>query len=144
VTDAMKERYNHAAQSTWPEFIPEIQKTLAIYDAFDGKCGNALLSDRSAQSPARYRELATLLADDRLWVNSDSTVCGQFFSVELAALTHDGLMDISCGGRTPNDDAIDVYRSLLVTGATKGVDDGVDHDDRQHSISEFPFLAPPP
>ncbi len=48
-----------------------------------------------------------------------------------------------CGGRTPNYDAVDVYRSLLATGATTGITDGVDADDRQHSAEAFPFLAAP-
>jgi hypothetical protein len=118
-------------------------RTLAIYDAFDGKCGNQLLADAKATSPARYRSLATVLADDRLWVNSESTICGEFFSVELAALAGDTSMNIYCGGRTPNDDAIDVYRSVLSMGRSKGIDDGVDRDEREHSSTDFPFLAAP-
>lgn len=143
VSDKLKERYNAATPSTSEEFIPEIEKTLGLYDGFDGKCGNQFLGDQSAQSAARYRALAALLADDRLWVDSESTICGRFFSVELAALGGDNLARIFCGGRTPNDDAIDVYRSLLSTGAETGVDDGVDRDERQHSLTEFPFLASP-
>jgi hypothetical protein len=142
-SDRLKERYNSATPATAAEFIPEIEKTLGIYDGFDASCGNQLLADSSQPSPARYRRLAMLLADDRLWIESTSTLCGKFFSVELAALTADHSQVILCGGRTPNDDAIDVYRSLLVNGAETGVDDGVDRDERDHSISEFPFLAAP-
>jgi hypothetical protein len=142
-SDRLKERYNGATPDTAAEFIPEIEKTLGIYDGFDARCGNQMLADSSQSAPARYRALATLLADDRLWIESTSTLCGTFFSVELAALTADHSQVIFCGGRTPNDDAIDVYRSLLVNGAEKGVDDGVDRDERDHSISEFPFLAAP-
>jgi hypothetical protein len=40
-------------------------------------------------------------------------------------------------------DAVNVYRSLLVNGASTGVDDGIHHDDREHSTTVFPFLAPP-
>ncbi len=40
-----------------------------------------------------------------------------------------------CGGRTPTDDAIDVYRSVLSMGQAKGIDDGVDRDDHEHSTS---------
>lgn len=141
-SDQLKEQYNRATPSTAATFVPAIEETLGIYDGFDGQCGNQLLAESSAQ-PGRYRALAELLADDRLWVDSESTICGQFFSVELAALKGDGSMGIFCGGRTPNDDAVDIYRSLLVMGSTVGVDDGVTHDERQHSISEFPFLAAP-
>ncbi len=85
-SDRLKERYNSATPATGAEFIAEMERTLGIYDGFDGKCGNQLLADAKATSPARYRSLATVLADDRLWVNSESTICGEFFSVELAAL----------------------------------------------------------
>lgn len=142
-SDRLKERYNSATPRTAAEFVPEIEKTLGIYDGFDASCGNQLLADQTEQSPARYRALARVLADDRLWIDSTSTLCGEFFSVELAALAGDQSLGIFCGGRTPNDDAIDVYRSLLVNGTAKGVDDGVDHDERQHSVNDFPFLAAP-
>lgn len=142
-SDGLKERYNSATPATGAEFIPEMERTLGIYDGFDGKCGNQLRADAKATSPARYRSLATVLADDRLWVNSESTICGEFFSVEFAALAGNDSMNIYCGGRTPTDDAIDVYRSVLSMGQAKGVDDGVDRDEREHSITEFPFLAAP-
>lgn len=142
-SDRLKERYNAATPATGAEFIPEIVKTLAIYDGFDGVCGNQVLAAAQAEAPRRYRALAGLLADDRLWINSESTLCGEFFSVELAAWAGEEALVMFCGGRTPNDDAIDVYRSLLVTGKTKGIDDGVDRDDAEHSVSEFPFLAAP-
>jgi hypothetical protein len=147
VSDNLKERYNEANPATAAPFVPEIEKTLALYDGFDGKCGNQLLADRAEQSPARYRTLAVLLADDRLWLNSESTVCTQFFAVELANLTGQSGLAIDsyfdCGGRAPDYDAVDVYRSLLATGSSVGVDDGVDRDEREHSTSAFPFLAPP-
>lgn len=146
-SDRLKERYNSATPSTAAEFIPEIEKGLGVYDGFDASCGNQFLAASSTNSPTkspeRYRALATLLADDRLWIDSTSSLCGEFFSVERAALAGDHAQGIFCGGRTPNDDAIDVYRSLLVNGTAKGVDDGVDRDDRQHSVNEFPFLAAP-
>lgn len=143
VSDALKEEYNVATPRTGARFVAEIQKTLALYDAYDGKCGNQLLADAAARSPERYRALAALLADDRLWVDGRSTLCLQFFSVELAHLAGEHALAIDCGGRTPRQDAVDVYRSLLAGGATKGVDDGVDRDEREHSDSEFPFLASP-
>lgn len=142
-SDRLKERYNGATPSTGAEFIPEMERTLGIYDAFDGTCGNQLLADAKATSPARYRALATVLADDRLWIDSESSICGEFFSVEFAALAGDDSQVIYCGGRTPTDDAIDVYRSVLSMGQARGIDDGVDRDDREHSSSDFPFLAAP-
>jgi hypothetical protein len=144
VSDALKEQYNAATPSTGAKFIPEIQKSLGLYDAFDGKCGNQFLADQQAANPAqRYYALASLLADDRLWVDSESTICTQFMAVEQAQLTGDGAARIDCGGRTLTQDAVDVYRSLLVTGTTTGVTDGVDRDEKEPSDSQFPFLVAP-
>jgi hypothetical protein len=142
VSDALKEAYNHATPATSDAFIPEIEKTLGLYDAFDGDCGNAMIAERSAGA-SRYLNLAVLLADDRLWIDSAATRCTTLFAVELAALA--GRRDLvgNCGGRTPNYDAVDVYRSLLATGRPTGVDDGVDHDDHVHSDTVFPFLGAP-
>jgi hypothetical protein len=142
VSDALKEAYNHATPATSDAFIPEIEKTLGLYDAFDGECGNAMIADRPAGA-SRYLNLAILLADDRLWIDAAGKRCTTLFAVELAALA--GRRDLAgdCGGRTPNYDAVDVYRSLLATGRRTGVDDGVDHDDHVHSDTVFPFLAAP-
>lgn len=142
VSDALKEQYNAGPRAEWARLVPAIQETLGLYDSFDGVCGNQLLADRSAQ-PARYRAMAELLADDRLWVNGASRTCTQFFAVELAHLGGKTMLRDDCGGRTPTQDAVDVYRSLLVNGTTTGVDDGVDRDANAHSDSGFPFLAAP-
>jgi hypothetical protein len=143
VSDALKDRYNQATPATAASFIPRIQETLGLYDGYDGQCGNQLLADHAAEPALRYRRLATLLADDRLWVNSASKTCAQFFAVELAQVAGQSALGADCGGRTPNYDAVDVYRSLLANGTTTGVSDGVDRDEREHSTSAFPFLAPP-
>ncbi|MGH8235837.1 MAG: DUF4331 family protein, partial [Steroidobacteraceae bacterium] len=68
VSDKLKEEYNAATPATAARFVPEIEKALGLYDSFDGNCGNQLLASTSATA-GRYRELATLLADDRLWVD---------------------------------------------------------------------------
>lgn len=143
VSDALKERYNAATPSTSDLFVPEIEKTLGLYDAFDGECGNAFLADSTAGA-SRYLPLAILLADDRLWIEAASGDCTTPFAVELAALGGRTDLKSQCGGRTPNHDTVDVYRSLLAAGRTTGVTDGVDRDDQIHSETAFPFLAPPP
>jgi hypothetical protein len=84
-----------------------------------------------------------MLTDDRLWVNSASSVCTQLFAVELASVAAQSAMKSDCGGRTPNYNASNIWRSLLVNGTTVGVDDGLDHDEREHSATVFPFLAAP-
>ena len=141
--DRLKEAFNRATPATGTPFVPELQKGLALYDGFDGKCGNQLLAAPEARSPARYRAMAELLADDRLWVNSGSGHCAQFMAVELAELGRQRRYARDCGGRTPTEDATDVYRAVLVNGTTTGVSDGVDRDERDHSDIVFPFLAAP-
>jgi hypothetical protein len=141
-SDALKERYNAATPAKSREFVPEIQKALGLYDGFDGICGNQLLAGKTPP-PLRYLALATLLADDRLWVNSASTVCSQLFAVERASLAGERALSKDCGGRTPNYSAVNAYRSLLTDGTMASIDDGVDRDDHVHSTSVFPFLAAP-
>src|SRR5882757_568753 len=143
VSNRLKEEYNAATPATSARFVAEIQNSLGLYDSFDGHCGNQLLADRQAQPSMRYRALATLLADDRLWVNSASSVCTQLFAVELANLAGQSALRDDCGGRTPNYDAVNVYRSLLVDASNNSVDDGVHRDERAHSATVFPFLAAP-
>jgi hypothetical protein len=151
----LKEEYNAATPATAARFVGEIEKSLGLYDGFDGQCGNQLLADARAGTHAiesgaapsanvpRYHALAELLADDRLWVNSASGVCTQLFAVELANLAGRRELSNDCGGRTPNYDAVNVYRSLLVDATNTSVDDGVHHDERVHSTTVFPFLAAP-
>ena len=141
LSDRLKEEYNAVTPADAGRFVPEIEKTLGLYDAFDGQCGNGLLADSEPEH--RYRPLAKLLADDRLWVDSRFAKCEQFMAVERRSLRKESIATGDCGGRNPLVDAIDVYRSLLASGQAKGVDDGVDRDEREHSTSQFPFLASP-
>lgn len=132
--DALKEDYNLATPATAQRFIPELERALALYDGFDGSCGNQLLA--GAPGPGRYHRLAALLADDRLWVDSRAASCRRFMAVERGIAG-------DCGGRPPSMNAANIWRSLLVVGADQGFDDGLDHDETAPSDSEFPFLAPP-
>jgi hypothetical protein len=84
-----------------------------------------------------------MLADDRIWVNSKSAVCTQSLAVEFTYFQTPGAISSDCGGRTPNYDASNMFRSLLVNGTTRGADDGLNHDDKVHSTTDFPFLAAP-
>ena len=140
VANRRKEAYNRAPRADWPTFAHDIAINLAIYDGFDGQCGNQWLAVQNANDPTRYDELARLLADDRLWVNSASITCSQYLAVEF---DHVGASNTDCGGRTPGFDAVDVFRSLLANGAPQGLDDGVDRDDGAPSNTRFPFLAAP-
>lgn len=141
--DNMEDQWNRLTPATSGRFMADMEKSLAFYDGLDGVCRNQILVDRRVHSVRRYRRLAALLVDDRLWVNGASHKCTQFFAVELANLA--GRRDLrgDCGGRTPLYDASNVWRSLLVQGATSGTDDGLHHDDHLPSATKFPFLAPP-
>jgi hypothetical protein len=143
VSDALKERYNRADPATSAQFIRYIQEALGLYDGYDGQCGNQWLADEKATPSLRYRRLATLLADDRLWVNGASTACTQLFAVERAHPSGEKALNGDCGGRTPTYDAANVFRSMLANGTTKGIDDGLNRDEHDHSAGVFPFLAAP-
>jgi hypothetical protein len=132
----MKEAYNRAPPSQWPGFAAEIARNLALYDGFDGVAGNQWLADATLHTPQRHARLAALLADDRLWVDSRSATCQRYLAVER------GLAG-DCGGRTPLYDVNAVFRSLLIRGTDEVADDGVTHDDHEHSNVDFPFLAAP-
>lgn len=140
----LREQYNAASPTTSARFVADIQKSLAFEDSLDGHCGNQLLTHPdSAPTAMRYQALAKVFADDRLWVNSASTVCSQFFAVELANLDGRRSLGSDCGGRTPTYDTSNIWRSLLIAGTTTGVDDGLHHDEHEPSATVFPFLAPP-
>jgi hypothetical protein len=143
VGSQLKEDYNRASPERWPRFAGELARGLGLYDGFDGRRGNQWLASRSGVAEHRYRALAELLADDRIWVNSASPTCTRMFAVEFAVLANALAALDDCGGRTPNYDAVDIFRSLLVDGTRTNVGDGVARDDRTHSTTEFPFLAPP-
>jgi hypothetical protein len=133
------DEYNAAAPAQWPSFIPRIATNLAILDSLDAVCGNQLLAGPAA-APGRYNTLATVLADDQLYVNTSSGTCQQYLAVEANAV---GIANNDCGGRTPFYDTIDVSYSVLAAGALAGVTDGINRDaDGNHSATEFPFLGP--
>jgi Domain of unknown function (DUF4331) len=141
-SNVRRKQFNAARPTTSAEFIPDIQKMLAFQDGLDGNCGNQLLA-RPEESPLRYWTLAKLFAEDRLWVNSTSSVCTQFFAVELATLAGQKAFNGDCGGRSPTYDAANVWRSLVIAGSTTGITDGLSQDEHPPSASVFPFLAPP-
>ena len=143
VSDRRKESYNRVDRSNWKQFASDIQESLGVFDGFDGECGNQWLADPREAGRVRYQILASVLADDRIWINSSSAVCTQFLAVELTEFATPGALSGDCGGRTPTYDASNIFRSLLTIGKIAGVDDGLSHDDKVHSTTVFPFLAAP-
>ena len=98
----VRQKYNEATPATGARFIGDLQKSLAFQDSLDGQCGNQVLAG-TREAASRYRALAKVFADDRLWVNSASSVCTQFFAVELASLggAESAASMTAAGGRRP-------------------------------------------
>lgn len=140
--DAIETAYNQTSPAEHRPFEAEIAKGAALYDGFDGVCGDAFLADGQMPPARRYAALAALLADDRLWLNAAGTGAGELFALERAALAGAFDLERNPGGRHPAEDSIDIWRSLLVDGTTGSVTDGVDGDDAPLSPA-FPYLAPP-
>jgi hypothetical protein len=121
-------------------YTDEFRVQLGILDALDTQCGNQLGADLVAP---RYSGLAGLLADDQLYVNSDSGDCTEsYLAVEADAL---GILENDlCGGRVTTFDVIETSFSVLVTDMLAGIDDTIAEDaDAVHDPNTFPFLAAP-
>lgn len=139
IVGVQKDAYNAAGPEDWSGFVPQMMTSLGILDSLDATCGNQLLADAGDN---RYEFLATILADDRLWVNSESGTCGVYLGVEAEAIGAVPAGMGGCGGRTPADDVIERSYSILAAGTLAGIDDGVPADDG--NVTEaFPFLGAP-
>lgn len=143
-SDQVKDNYNAASDpTTWvSSFVGGpvgnlIAGNLAILDALDGVCGNQPFARPGNPAPAdRYRPLATVLADDQLYVNSASGTCSTYLAVETGNAN-------DCGGRTPLENTIDVTYAV-VAGPAVPVVNGITQDaDGTASLTVFPFLANP-
>ncbi|CAN5922952.1 hypothetical protein BH11MYX3_BH11MYX3_17600 [soil metagenome] len=144
----------------------EFARSLAVFDALDqgllpgahtatpagttgpGEgCFNGALHNVPANSG--YLTLATVLADDQLYVDTSKLTCNFYLSLEVEVATSGGIVHSQCGGRTPTHDVIDTSYSLLAAGL-QGFDtalaprfgDGVAaHTDVNNDT--FPFLGTP-
>ncbi len=161
--NAAKDAYNqNAAPATWQAMaVPEFMKNLAVLDALDSTpggtagdgCGNQIsfngtLGGGGTPTALSYQLLATLLADDQLYVDTAKSACNLYLAVEIEAAG--GPTHISCGGRAPSYDVIDFSYTALAKGAggfvqpgfVPNTDDGVlKHDDAVDAT--FPFLGTP-
>ncbi|MGE0548375.1 MAG: hypothetical protein AB7O24_02300 [Kofleriaceae bacterium] len=154
---AKRDAYNQADDpSTWATIlidpsanpprtiVAELAANIALYDpiSFTGGpnvCGTSLMY-QSPASLTSYLAAATLLADDRIYVDTTKATCEAYLAVELGVA-----QSVSgCGGRTPLVDTFDVTYTALATGllAAAGFGDDVSaHDDV--SATAFPFLGNP-
>jgi hypothetical protein len=140
--DQVKDAYNALVDSsTWAtQFRSNLVTNLAILDSLDTVCGNQLLAGSTATA-GRYDTLATVLADDRLYVRTDKTTCSTYLGAEANAV---GLTNDDCGGRTPLYNTIDVTYSALAIGQFSGVTNGfTENHEGPPDINTFPFLKAP-
>jgi hypothetical protein len=156
--------------TTWATSKPDGTNTtlalfegaLGAYDSLNGTsngtegaadgCGDQLAY--GALSNPTYTTLATVLADDQIYVNSASGTCSIYLAVEANVL---GVTNTDCGGRTPNYNTIDITYTGFVVGAgltttipgcitgsaACGVTNGVTSDPgvNKASAATFPFLG---
>jgi hypothetical protein len=142
-----KDAYNQdTAAAGWSaKYTAEQSKNLAIYDGLDRNCGNQFLASQDAGSQnsnvLKYGTLASVTADDRLWLNTAGTTCTTYLAVEGNATKT--IPNTDCGGRGLAYDVIDVTYSVVAIGAVAGVSDGVSADTAKTGGTTFPFLAAP-
>lgn len=125
--------------SKWSAYVEEIEKNLAILDGIDTVCGNQLLADMAKTDATRYATLATVLADDRLYVNTTGPTCDIYLGVEANAV---GIGNDDCGGRTLQYDVIETSYSALAAGMLDGIDDTIGISDAAKGET-FPYLVAP-
>lgn len=158
--DQKKDAYNQAASpAAWAttEVTPgvtvtqEFLKYIAIFDMLDAAASPA--STGCGNNAIPYADLATVLVDDQMYVDSAKGQCGVYLSLEAEAASGGLVVHQHCGGRTLTDDIADVSYSFLFGGLMNGFTpqgnmfipkfgDGADaHTDVSNDA--FPFLGPP-
>ena len=136
---AAKDAYNaDSVPAHWATYAPAIKASLAIYDGLDTVCGNQVAFGALAQPD--YTTLANILVADFLWLNTASTTCQAYLSVELNAL---GRTNTDCGGRTLTENVVDVtYNALTGTSPANATTNGITAPSSAPSTT-FPYLATP-
>ena len=118
-----------------------IAASLGVLDSLDTNCGNQAFADPDAGAN-RYGTLGSVLADDRMWLDTSQTACTQYLGVELKATgVAPALAD--CGGRRLAYDVVDVTYSAVAIGTVAGVTDGIDKVAEKTDGTVFPYLAAP-
>ncbi len=135
-----KDAYNaDAAAGTWTTtYLNEFAKNLAVFDALDTTttatgCGNQVCYNGNCPAgggaamtcpgaTCSYNFMATVLADDQLYLDTSKNLCQFYLAVEFGVVTTMG--NLTCGGRAPDYDVIDFSYSALAIGVTGFSTDG--------------------
>lgn len=140
-----KDAYNaDGTPSDWAaNYTAQFAANLAIIDAVDGVCGNQLIYDfgnaDAGATATSYSTLATVLTDDRLYLNTAGTTDAQYLAVEANFL---GITNNDQGGRGLPFPVMDVTYSVLAIGALTGVTNGIPANEVPF-LTTFPYLAAP-
>ena len=109
---------------------------------------NEQINDVMITGVQTYGTLASITADDRLWLNTAGTSCTTYLAVEANYAATAGLIPMTfkntdCGGRALPYDVIDITYSVVSIGNVAGVTDGVSADATKTAATAFPYLAAP-
>jgi hypothetical protein len=78
-------------------------------------CGNQAFYDPTAGAAA-YGQLATVLTDDELYLETSKSTCAGYLAVEFYTLYAGMPISPTCGGRAPSYDVIDTTYTLAALG----------------------------
>lgn len=157
--DQKKDAYNQATDpATWgttdlggTTVTAEFLKYIAIYDMLDAAAAQATTG--CGNNGIANADLAAVLVDDQMYVDTGKGVCGVYLSLEAEAASGGFVTHMHCGGRTLTDDIADVSYSFLFGGLTNGFtpdngnfipkfgDGASAHTDVDNDT--FPFLGAP-
>lgn len=147
---AAKDAYNADGDAGgWvAAYQPQFAANLAILDSLDkgalandgGGCGNQPYADNDAGAD-RYKTLSSVLAADKLWLNTASTTCTQYLAVELNATNV--MANTDCGGRALPYDVIQTTYSIVSGVGLTGFGSGVSAVASKTNGTTFPYLAAP-
>lgn len=145
---AAQNAYNaDSDKANWvTKYKANFASSLAIYDGVDTNCGNQVFAapaDAGADGAAeKYGTLASVLADDRLWLDTSAAACGDvYLAVELNATG--AVPNSDCGGRTLKADVIDTTYTALATDLDNPVGDRIDRVVAKTNGTTFPYLSAP-
>lgn len=119
-------------------------------------CGNSVLYNSgvpgnpgATPNPASYYALASLLANDEIFLNTSKGTCALYLAVEYYVANSAPGTETTCGGRTPQYDVVDFSISMIASGVagftlpafTPKIGDGAGpHSDY---LADFPYLGTP-